>query len=128
MGASGIDAWSYAWNTKLYSNGQHTVEARSFDGKDFSQVASLTLTANNPAEQGPGGGQGSSDALGIALFIALLVLSVLLFFLFLRKKQPKKALVKHPESPQKEEIAEKETEWDRQEEWEEEDDLPEESP
>jgi len=126
MGASGTDAWSYAWNTKLYSNGQHTIEARSYDGKDFSQVASVTVSVNNPAEQGPGGGRGSSDAVGIALFIALLGLAVLLFFLFLKEKRPRKTLAEHPESPLKEEIPEKKIEGEWQEEWEE--DLPEESP
>jgi fibronectin type 3 domain-containing protein len=128
MGASGKDAWSYAWNTKLYSNGQHTIEARSYDGKDFSQVASVTVSVNNPAEQGPGGGRGSSDAVGIALSVALLVVAMLLFFLFLKKKRPRKTLAEHPESPPKEEIPEKEIEAEWQEEWEEEEILPEESP
>jgi parallel beta-helix repeat protein len=113
MGASGKNAWSYAWNTKLFSNGQHTIEARSYDGEDFSQVASVTVSVNNPADQGPSGAGGSSDAVGIALFIALLVLAVLLYLLFLKKKRPEETPAEHPEIPPKEEIPEKaaEEEW-----------------
>jgi parallel beta-helix repeat protein len=122
MGASGKDAWSYAWNTKLYSNGQHTIEARSYDGKDFSQVASVTVSVNNPAEQGPGGGRSSSDAVGIALSIALLVVAMLLIFLFLKERRSRKPAVEPQES-----LSEKETpEEVFEEEWQEEEEPPEE--
>lgn len=122
IGALGKDAWSYAWNTKLYSNGQHTIEARSYDGKDFSQVASLTLSVNNPAEQGPGGGRGSSDAVGIALSIALLVVAMLLIFLFLVERRSRKPAAKLPESPPEKKPPAEEFE----EEWQEEEEPPEE--
>jgi len=124
MGVSGRDSWTYTWITRQYSNGEHTIEARSYDGKDFSQVASVTVSVNNPAEQGPGGGRGSSDAVGIALTIALLVVAVLLFFLFLMDRRSRKPAAKVPESPpEKESMAEEppadefeETEWEEEEE------------
>ena len=122
IGASGKDVWSYALNTKLYSNGQHTIEARSYDGKDFSQVASVTVSVNNPAEQGPSGGRGSSDAVGIALSIALLVVALLLIFLFLVERRSRKPAAKLPESPPEKEPPAEEFE----EEWEEEEEPPEE--
>jgi len=100
MGAYGNGAWSYSLNTELYSNGQHTIEARSYDGTDFSQVASVTVSINNPAEAGLGGQKTSSDAVGIALFVALLVLAILLLFLIFRKRKPQE--LKVPQEPKEE--------------------------
>jgi len=45
--ATGTSSWSYSWDTTLYSNGEHTIYARAFDGTDYSNIASVNVTVNN---------------------------------------------------------------------------------
>ncbi len=53
---SGTSSWSYTWDTTTgVSDGEHTVEARSYDGESHSSVASRTVTVDN------GGSDGSTD-------------------------------------------------------------------
>ena len=45
--ATGTTLWQYEWNTSQVENGQHTIYARAYDGADYSNVASVTITVNN---------------------------------------------------------------------------------
>lgn len=45
---TGTTSWNYEWDTTTVSNGEHTINARSYDGKDHSEEASITVTVNNP--------------------------------------------------------------------------------
>lgn len=45
--ATGTTSWSYAWDTTAFDNGNHTFTARSYDGEDYSAVASVTVTVFN---------------------------------------------------------------------------------
>jgi hypothetical protein len=46
--ASGTTSWSYEWYTTSYTNGEHTITARSKDNTGlYSQEDSVTVTVNN---------------------------------------------------------------------------------
>jgi parallel beta-helix repeat protein len=45
--ATGTSSWSYTWDTTSVENGDHTIRARSYDGEDYSGVASVTVTVFN---------------------------------------------------------------------------------
>ncbi len=46
--ATGAATWSYEWDTILEDDGEHTIEARSFDGWGYSPLATVTVTTENP--------------------------------------------------------------------------------
>jgi hypothetical protein len=53
--ASGTTSWSYSWDTTTVSNGQHTIYVhtiyvRAFDGTDFSNTESRTVTVSNASD------------------------------------------------------------------------------
>ncbi|KAA0010513.1 MAG: hypothetical protein FE041_05200 [Thermoplasmata archaeon] len=45
--ATGITSWSYEWNTTRVENGQHTIYARAYDGKDYSSTVSINVNVFN---------------------------------------------------------------------------------
>jgi hypothetical protein len=49
LAADGTTLWGYEWSTYSIQNGMYTISARSYDGKDFSTVQTITITVNNPA-------------------------------------------------------------------------------
>jgi hypothetical protein len=52
--ATGTTLWSYDWTTYTAQNGRYTISARSYDGKDYSEIKSVTLTVNNPTSVASG--------------------------------------------------------------------------
>ena len=52
--AEGTTSWNYSWNTTKVENGEHTIEARAYDGIDYSNIAKITVNVqnveNNPPE------------------------------------------------------------------------------
>jgi Bacterial Ig domain len=46
--ATGTTLWSYDWTAYSAQNGRYTISARSYDGKEYSVIQSITLTVNNP--------------------------------------------------------------------------------
>jgi len=51
--ASGTINWIYIWNTTQYQNEGHTIFARSYDGKDYSNVDKVNVTVDNGGNQPP---------------------------------------------------------------------------
>jgi hypothetical protein len=47
--ADGTTLWSYEWSTYSSSNGQYTINARSYDGKDYSKTIAISVNVYNPA-------------------------------------------------------------------------------
>ena len=45
----GTREWSYTWDTTRSPDGAHLIEARSYDGKIYSDIASCSVTVDNPA-------------------------------------------------------------------------------
>jgi hypothetical protein len=44
----GTVLWSYDWNVYSLSDGSYSINARSWDGKDYSDVSTVTVTVHNP--------------------------------------------------------------------------------
>lgn len=63
MTATGTTLWSIDWTTYSVSDGNYNISVRSFDGKEYSDVTSITVTVNNPTSV-------ESGAHKWALFIA----------------------------------------------------------
>jgi len=54
INATGTTSWSYSWDTTTVANGSHTIYARSYDGTNYSNISSVTVTVNNiPPNQPP---------------------------------------------------------------------------
>jgi len=47
--ADGTSLWSYEWATYSVGNGQYTISARSYGGKDYSDTKTISVTVENPA-------------------------------------------------------------------------------
>jgi hypothetical protein len=45
--ANGFQNWAWAWNTSLDLNGRYTLEARSFDGQNYSVIYSVNVEVTN---------------------------------------------------------------------------------
>lgn len=50
MKAQGSDTWSFEWDTTDVANGDYTVQARAFDGTDYSGIQEITVTVENEGE------------------------------------------------------------------------------
>lgn len=44
----GTTLWSYDWTTYTLPDGQYNISARSFNGKEYSEIASITVKVENP--------------------------------------------------------------------------------
>ena len=45
--AEGTESWTFEWNTEELVNGNHTIMVRCYDGKNYSDVVSITVTVEN---------------------------------------------------------------------------------
>ena len=45
--ANGFESWAWSWNSSKDLNGRYTIEARSFDGYNFSSVFSIDVEVTN---------------------------------------------------------------------------------
>jgi len=61
--ADGTTKWSYDWNTYEYKDGVYTINARSWDGEEYSDVQTITVEIGNPETV-------ESDSHKWAIFIA----------------------------------------------------------
>ena len=52
--ANGTNSWNYSINTKSLSNGMHVVEARCYDGHDYSNIAPIHIEVKNKKGGIPG--------------------------------------------------------------------------
>jgi parallel beta-helix repeat protein len=80
--ALGTQIWAFAWNTSQFSDGQHIIYARSFDGENYSNVVNATVTVDNLV--------GDDNMPTTFFFIALVIIGILVFvaavggYLFMR--------------------------------------------
>ncbi|MCK5113081.1 MAG: hypothetical protein KAQ84_06005, partial [Thermoplasmatales archaeon] len=61
--ADGTTKWSYDWNTYKYKDGVYTINARSWDGEEYSDMQTITVEIGNPETV-------ESDSHKWAIFIA----------------------------------------------------------
>jgi hypothetical protein len=48
MTATGTDLWSCDWTTYSSKNGQYIISVRSYNGKDYSAITTITVNVDNP--------------------------------------------------------------------------------
>ncbi len=51
--ASGTTSWTIEWNTSNYSEGNHSIYARSYDGEDYSNIYVVNVTVINGIDNIP---------------------------------------------------------------------------
>jgi hypothetical protein len=51
--AQGTTSWSYDWDTTKYSNGEHSISVKAYDGEDYSDEAYVTVTVDNGGNVAP---------------------------------------------------------------------------
>jgi len=75
--ANGTSSWTYAWDGANLSEGPHTISARAYDGRVYSDIASFNITMKKDGGGGGGGkkkGPGFEAAsMAIAMIVAVLV-------------------------------------------------------
>ena len=54
VNATGNGTWSYMLDTTKLKNGKHTLQARAYDGMDYSDIANRTITVDNQKAAGKG--------------------------------------------------------------------------
>ncbi len=56
INVSGVTSWSFEWNTEDIKNGEYTIKLRSYDGKNYSEEKSITVTVENEDDGNGDGG------------------------------------------------------------------------
>lgn len=51
--ATGTTSWTHDWDTTKYSNGEHTIYAKAYDGEDSSEIVSVSVTVDNGGNIAP---------------------------------------------------------------------------
>lgn len=100
MPATGTTLWSYEWNTTELPDDSYTISARSYDGENYSEIVSLTVTVHN-APPLPGE-EPEQDWLWLIIIVIIIVVFVSLVIL-LRNRKMKKKKEQLPEESQNEE-------------------------
>ena len=73
-----VMAWTYTWNTTQLEDGDYTVDVRAYDGIDYSDIESITVTVDNDKK----------DSDGIPGYETLsLVVALAAAFLLVRRRQ-----------------------------------------
>ncbi len=86
--ANGTESWSYKWDTTDFVDGSYIIDVRSYDGKDYSPIAEITVTIRNIQEadngeySGGDGGKyadpdGPSDSTLILFIILVAIISIM---------------------------------------------------
>jgi hypothetical protein len=47
MNATGTSSWEFSLDTSKMKNGAHSLQARAFDGTDYSDIATRTFSVDN---------------------------------------------------------------------------------
>ncbi|GAG37303.1 unnamed protein product, partial [marine sediment metagenome] len=51
--AIGTTSWSWDWDTTEYSNGDHMIYAKAYDGEDSSEIVTVSVTVDNGGNIAP---------------------------------------------------------------------------
>ena len=92
--ATGSASWTFDWDTSGVGNGEHTIYARSFDGTNYSNEVSVTVTVENVPSQEP-----QDEWMWIVVGLVIVVLVVLLTLYLLTRRKKKKEM-ESDESPE----------------------------
>jgi len=81
----GKDVWSYTWDSKSVENGVHIVSVRSYDGGDYSDEVSITVTVNNKEDKEEDKWYEEPVYIG-GLTSVIIVVVIVVALLFIRKR------------------------------------------
>jgi len=70
---NGTTSWSYTWDSTTVDNGNCTIQARAYDGQEYSNIYSITVKVNN--EKGGSGGIPGFEMLALLAAMAAVVLA-----------------------------------------------------
>jgi len=79
----GASTWSYALDTTILRNGQHSIQFRSFDGTHFSEPARFNFTVRNAAVQTT---RSTDTSVFILPIIAIIAVVVILAVILMRRR------------------------------------------
>ncbi|UCG68777.1 MAG: fibronectin type III domain-containing protein, partial [Thermoplasmata archaeon] len=96
---SGTVVWSYNWSTTTVSNGEHTIYARSFDGENYSEVASIGVEVDNPVTIPKKSIIEEDWFWGLFILIIIVVILVLIVLLWATKLRKKPEIEIEEEKP-----------------------------
>ncbi len=92
----GTSFWTYDWNTTQFSDGYHTISARSFDGEDYSEVFMVIVSVDNYVP--PEGPEDDLTLYYLALVVLIGIAVVLVLWGVIKYRRRKKS-VAEPEIP-----------------------------
>jgi parallel beta-helix repeat protein len=96
--------WSLVWDTTAFSNGEHTIYARSYDGENYSEEVHVTVIVDNPGPPTDQEHQGDWIWFAITLIVATAVVVVLIVFMFIRRRREESEVEEPSEPPPEEEL------------------------
>jgi len=103
IAANGTASWTHAWNSSAVVDGSHTVEARAYDGAQYSAPCSASVTTSNGIAPPPDGNPKDFWATyGWVILLLAAVLSILcaLVLIFRRRKKTQSLREgEHPRGP-----------------------------
>lgn len=68
--ANGTDSWFFDMDTTMLSNGPHSIDAKSFDGTQYSDPAGVTfIVQNSPPEPPDGDGRSYYIIAGVVIIV-----------------------------------------------------------
>jgi hypothetical protein len=105
--ALGTQIWAFAWNTSQFSDGLHTIYARSYDGENYSNEVSSTVTVDNEVEaDDPYAMPSTFFILCTAAFLTLSIILLIVIFWLLKRMNR----AREPEQPESNDLPEQEQE------------------
>ncbi len=73
IAVTGITSWNFEWDSSVVENGAYTIRVRAFDGEDYSETVTITITVDNEEKDENGGG----FLAGFELMIVILAFGVM---------------------------------------------------
>ncbi|MEA2053890.1 MAG: carboxypeptidase regulatory-like domain-containing protein [Candidatus Thermoplasmatota archaeon] len=80
---NGETTWNYTWDTTNVTNGDYVIQARAFDGTEYSSVTSITVKVRNEEE----GKANNTWIYVLVIVILVIVLLILIYFVMRRQKE-----------------------------------------
>ncbi|MCK4614319.1 MAG: SBBP repeat-containing protein [Thermoplasmata archaeon] len=79
--------WTYEWDTREFENGVYFIRVRSYDGEDYSEEVSITVTVNNQEDDGSDDEWYEEPIYLGGITSAIILVVVIASFMILRKRR-----------------------------------------
>jgi len=78
---NGTTSWSYAWDSTSVDNGNYTIQARAYDGQEYSLIDSIAVNVKNVE-----GDNAGNTLIYIVIVIVLIIVMLVLAYLVIKRK------------------------------------------